>query len=203
MVGLAVVQPAMITHSRPASPHASYANGPGSGAGSVPARSAATMASSVVRPATRNCSANSIDALNQAMKCPTYMPAAVATAYQLLRAKRNTVKSDMPICIAMLQNQAKNITCQNVNFIWPGKGCPPRQITSSANRQSSPSELTEAPVMSMNCRSATSPKARKTSTIQGAAMLATRATMLYPYAATTEINAPTPSTASTQPPLFG
>ena len=26
----------------------------------------------------------------------------------------------MPMCQAMLQNQAKNITCQNVNLTWPG-----------------------------------------------------------------------------------
>ena len=35
----------------------------------------------------------------------------------------------MPMCIAMLQNQAKNITCQKVNFTCPGSGSPPFQIT--------------------------------------------------------------------------
>ena len=34
----------------------------------------------------------------------------------------------MPMCIAMLQNQAKNMTCQKVNFTWPGSGSPPFQI---------------------------------------------------------------------------
>ena len=34
----------------------------------------------------------------------------------------------MPMCIAILQNHAKNITCQNVNFTCPGSGAPPFQM---------------------------------------------------------------------------
>ena len=30
----------------------------------------------------------------------------------------------MPICHAMLQNQAKKVTCQKVNFTCPGCGAP-------------------------------------------------------------------------------
>jgi hypothetical protein len=48
------------------------------------------------------------------------MPAALATPYHEQRANRKTVRSAMPMCIAMLQNHAKNVVCQKVNFTWPG-----------------------------------------------------------------------------------
>ena len=62
------------------------------------------------------------------MKWPMNMPAAEATLYHDLRANRRTERSAMPMCIAMLQNQAKNITCQKVNLVWPGSGSPPFQM---------------------------------------------------------------------------
>ena len=83
----------------------------------------------------------------------------------------------MPMCMAMLQNQAKNITCQKVNFIWPGSGSPPFQICVLASAQTSDRLWTCVPVASMNCRRPTRPNAMNTSTIQGAAMLATLATI--------------------------
>ena len=48
----------------------------------------------------------------------------------------------MPMCIAMLQNQAKNMVCQKVNFTCPGSGSPPVQITVCAALHSSPLECT-------------------------------------------------------------
>jgi hypothetical protein len=48
----------------------------------------------------------------------------------------------MPMCIAMLQNQAKNITCQKVNFTWPGSGAPPFQISVCASLQNPLIEVT-------------------------------------------------------------
>ena len=74
--------------------------------------------------------------------------------------------------MAMLQNQAKNVTCQKVNFTCPGSGSPPFQISVVARCHRSLAERTSVSVTTMNCRKATKPKARKTSTIQGAAMLA-------------------------------
>ena len=76
----------------------------------------------------------------------------------------------MPMCMAMLQNHAKNITCQNVNFTRPASGAPPFQITSFAAGQNEATESTP-----ISCRPA-SPNAMKTRTIHGAAMLAIRAT---------------------------
>ena len=46
----------------------------------------------------------------------------------------------MPMCIAMLQNHAKNMTCQKVNFTRPASGSPPVQISSCAFGQNSPTE---------------------------------------------------------------
>ena len=131
------------------------------------------------------------------------MPAPLATAYQDFLAKRRTDRSDMPMCIAMLQNHAKNITCQNVNFVWPGSGSPPFQICVLAKAQTSDRPWTGAPVTSMNCLKPTSPNAMNTSTIHGEATSPTLATISYPYAATTTIIAPDAKTAMTQPRLFG
>ena len=112
------------------------------------------------------------------MKWPTYMPEARGDAVPGLAGEAEDVRSDMPMCMAMLQNQAKNMTCQKVNLTWPGSGSPPFQIwVVSEGPEVAESERTSAPVASMNCRRATMPKARKTSTIQGAAMLATLATI--------------------------
>ena len=47
----------------------------------------------------------------------------------------------MPMCIAMLQNQAKNMTCQNVNFTCPGSGSPPVQMSVCACDQNPSSEV--------------------------------------------------------------
>jgi hypothetical protein len=76
----------------------------------------------------------------------------------------------MPMCQAMLQNQAKNMTCQKVNLTWPGWGAPPVQMTVLAMCQKSPTDF--SPI----CRSPIMPKAANTSTIHGAAMLAKRET---------------------------
>src|SRR5512139_1716310 len=105
------------------------------------------------------------------------MPDADEMPYQDLRAKRSTVKSDMPMCIAMLQNQAKNVTCQKVNFVRPGNGAPPRQICVRATFHRSPTDRTEAPDERTNSASAITPNAKKTSTIQGAATFANFATV--------------------------
>ena len=78
----------------------------------------------------------------------------------------------MPMCMAMLQNQAKNMTCQKVNFTWPASGAPPVQMSSFAFGQNSPTELIPS------WCAATMPKAMNTSTIHGAAMFAMRATNL-------------------------
>ena len=112
------------------------------------------------------------------------MPAAEATPYQDLRAYRNTERSAMPMCMAMLQNQAKNTTCQKVNFTCPASGAPPVHTT-ACRRGHRPS------VESMpSCRRPTRPNATNTSVIHGAAMFATRATKRYPYAATRVIITP-------------
>ena len=121
-----------------------------------------------------NCTTYRIDAAIQAIQCPRYMPVAVATPYQDLRAYRRTLRSDMPMCIAMLQNQAKNIVCQNVNLTCPGSGSPPFQMSVSAFPQKPSSESMPS------WRSPTMPKPMNTTTIHGAAMFATRATTLYP-----------------------
>ena len=73
------------------------------------------------------------------MKWPTNMPPAEATLYHDFRANRSTARSAMPMCIAMLQNQAKNSTCQKVNLVCPGSGSPPFQIA-LRHRPGSPGE---------------------------------------------------------------
>ena len=78
----------------------------------------------------------------------------------------------MPMCIAMLQNQAKKRTCQKVNLVCPGSGSPPFQIRVCALGQKPESESRPS------WRSPMIPNAMKTSTIHGAATLATRATKL-------------------------
>src|SRR5207245_9693210 len=49
--------------------------------------------------------------------------------------------SAIPICMAMLQNHAKNMTCQKVNLDMPATGTPV-QIRSCATRQKSPMDST-------------------------------------------------------------
>ena len=98
----------------------------------------------------------------------------MAIPYQDRRAKRNTDRSDIPMCMARLQNQAKKVTCQKVNLVWPGRGSPPVQMVSFATDQKSPTDVTPS------SRAATMPKPRKTRTIHGAATLANRATLWYP-----------------------
>src|SRR6056297_670797 len=119
-----------------------------------------------------------MEADSQAMKWPTYMPEADATLYQDFFANRSTERSAMPICIAMFVNQAKKVTCQKVNLIWPGRASPPVQIWVFASAHRSAAELIWRPVSFINWLIPTTPKARNTNTIQGAAILANRATIL-------------------------
>ena len=107
------------------------------------------------------------------------------------------------MCIAMLQNQAKNRTCHSVNFVLPACGSPPVHNVSLANVQNWLNEPISAPVSSINCLSAIRPKAMNTRIIHGAAMFANRATASYPQAATTAMTLPTAATARIQPRLFG
>jgi hypothetical protein len=90
------------------------------------------------------------------------MPVAVEIEYQLLRAKRKTDRSPMPMCIAMLQNQAKNMMCQNVNLTWPAIGAPPGSISFRA---------AHVPPMDVTpySRRPMTPNARKRRIIHGAA----------------------------------
>ena len=78
----------------------------------------------------------------------------------------------MPMCQAMLQNQAKNMTCQKVNFTWPGWGAPPFQMTVLARCQKSPHRPEP------HLPQADDAEGSKTSTIHGAAILAKRETNL-------------------------
>ena len=48
-----------------------------------------------------------------AIKWPMYMPAAEAHPYFAFLAYRKTERSDIPICMAALQNQANRKTLQN------------------------------------------------------------------------------------------
>ena len=57
----------------------------------------------------------------------------------------------MPMCTAMLQNHAKNSTCQNVNFARPASGSPPVQMSSFAFGQNSAADSIPS------CRAATMP----------------------------------------------
>ncbi len=76
------------------------------------------------------------------------------------------------MCTAMLQNHAKNRTCQNVNFTRPASGGPPVQMSSWAFGQNSPTDSMPS------CLAPTTPKAMNTTTIHGAARFAIRATTL-------------------------
>ena len=76
----------------------------------------------------------------------------------------------MPMCQTMLQNQAKNITCQNVNFICPGCGAPPVQMRVEATSQKASSPVT--PIL----RKPITPKTTNITTISGATRLAKAAT---------------------------
>ena len=104
--------------------------------------------------------------------------------------------SARPICIAMLQNQAKNITCQMVNRLCPSNGTPV-QIVSLATVQKVSSEVTPS------CGRTATPQATKTSSSQGAATFEKRAICSNPRIASTVTTAPTSSTVTTQPTLFG
>src|SRR5512143_1609378 len=101
------------------------------------------------------------------------------------------------MCIAALQNQEKNTTCQNVNFVCPARGSPPVQIRSCAIFQKSPGEVTPS------CFSAMNPQAMKTRTIQGTDVFATRTMASYPLAATRANTPPITTTTATQAMLVG
>ena len=80
-------------------------------------------------------------------------------------------RSAMPMCIAMLQNQAKNRMCQKPNFDCPSNGTPVHILLCATPQNS----LTRVTPNSGNTAMAA---AKNTSTIQGAALFAIRATSL-------------------------
>src|SRR6056297_1143100 len=59
-----------------------------------------------------------------AIKCPKNIPVADEKPIFQFFAYRKIDISDIPMCIAIFANQAKNITCQNVNLLWPSAGTP-------------------------------------------------------------------------------
>src|SRR5690606_14896330 len=111
-------------------------------------------------------------------------------------AYRSSDMSAIPICMAMLQNHAKKVTCQKVNLLWPSRGTPV-QILVSATGQKSDEEVTPS-----SGRTATA-AAIKIMIIQGAARLANLATWSKPNMATTVVTAPTTKTVRTHPTLLG
>src|SRR3546814_10085161 len=96
--------------------------------------------------------------------------------------------------MAILANQAKNITCQKLNRLT-FSAVAPTQIFSLATLQKSENEATPS------SGKTESPAPRKTSIIHGAAILEKRAIWSKPNTATTVITSPTPKTAITQPRL--
>ena len=104
--------------------------------------------------------------------------------------------SDIPICMAMFANQAKNITCQKVNCVIPSIGTPV-QILSLATGQKSDADCTPS-----DGRTAMA-AAINTRNIHGKLILANRATYSYPAMATTVITLPTRNTVMIQPILVG
>ena len=74
-------------------------------------------------------------------------------------------RSAIPICIAILVNQAKNNICQKVNLLWPGSGTPDH-IFSEATSQKLSKEL--IPSFGITANAA----AKKIKIIHGAAMFA-------------------------------
>src|SRR5690606_9168962 len=97
------------------------------------------------------------------------MPPAGAQPAARDLAKRRIDRSAMPKCIAALQHHVKKNTCQKVNFVCPGSGSPPLQI-SPAKRVKS------AKLCTPSLGNAVNPHARKPTNSNGAHQLATRAT---------------------------
>ena len=84
------------------------------------------------------------------------------------------------MCIAPLANQDHITTCQNVNFICPGKGSEPSpQIFQKSEKLDTP-----------NWFSATTPQAKNAITITGDIQLAAFVTVSYPLAAIIDITTP-------------
>ena len=124
------------------------------------------------------------------------MPPADAKPYCHFFAYRNMDISAIPICIAMLANHAKNITCQTVNWLCPTSGVPV-QIFSFATFQKSEKEVTPNPG-----RTAMAAEI-EIRIIQGEAMFANLDTCSYPSIATTVVINPMMKTPTTQPTLDG
>ncbi len=124
------------------------------------------------------------------------MPNALKKPYCHLLAYLRIVRSAMPMCIAMLVNQAKNVMCQNEKWARPSSGAPV-QIFWFATAQRSPTELTPS-----WGRTAT-PHATNTSNIHGAATFENRAICLKPKIASSVTAEPTTSTVTTHPTVFG
>ena len=70
---------------------------------------------------------------------PRNIPVAEENPYSHFLAYLKIDRSLMPMCMAILANQAKNITCQKVNLPCPAKGTPV-QILSLATAQKSENE---------------------------------------------------------------
>jgi hypothetical protein len=94
------------------------------------------------------------------------------------------------MCMAMLQNQAKNITCQKENLDSPASGTPV-QIRVLATCQNS--EIEWHPSLGRTATAA----ATKTRNIQGAQTLAKRAKRSKPRMANAVTTAPTRNTTIT------
>ena len=104
--------------------------------------------------------------------------------------------SAIPMCMAMLQNHAKNMTCQKVNLDMPATGTPV-QIRSCATRQKSPMDST--PSLGSTATAA----ATNTRNIHGDAIFPAAAIFSNPRIASAVTAAPTRNTTSTQPTELG
>ncbi|MBA7579380.1 hypothetical protein ES708_21250 [subsurface metagenome] len=132
----------------------------------------------------------------QAVKCPRNIPNALMKPYCHFFAYRSMDISAIPMCMAMLANQAKNITCQSVNFDWPSTGTPV-QIFSLATCQKSLNDVHPS------VGSTASPAATKTRNIHGEQTLEKCASFSKPKIARLVTTAPTMNTTTIQLMLLG
>ena len=104
--------------------------------------------------------------------------------------------SAIPICMAMLANQAKKVMCQNVKRTRPSIGTPV-QILSLATSQKLARDVTPS------CGSTARADATNTRSIHGEATLENLAIFSKPRIASTVTTLPTSTTVTTQPRLLG
>src|SRR5699024_1251266 len=149
IVGFAVDQPAITTHTAPA----------------IPALLSAIMPGAIAPAAAAVKTPEAI----QAIKCPLNTLIPVENPCFQCLAKRKIDISAIPMCIAIFGNHAKNMTCQNVNLLCPSAGTPV-QNCSLATAHKSDTEC--AP----SCGKTAKAAAIKIKSIQGKATLAKRAT---------------------------